>query len=237
MKELLIIGPCCYPTTKPAEFLLKSAHRNEAEIWLYGLGEDFIPHGADAQVVKLLRELKRFEHEYRYVLVTDVADVLILAHPDEILTKFLMSDTRLLMSAEREHWPEQGLGESFPKVIGGYRYLNAGQYVGEIKYVMTCLEWMISRYRGVVEGMDNSQPWWAQMYVRGEVKFKIDHECSVFQSMSGGADGHVRKLPGMRRITNDATGSMPCLVHFNGRCGNDLPYQEMYRRLFQDEQT
>jgi hypothetical protein len=231
MNELLITGPCCYPSTEPVKLLLASAAHNGLKVHIYGVGEPFIAHGADAQVVKLRRELETLRHLYRTVLVTDMADVLFLAGEREILYKYRRMNSPLVMSTERGYWPDEGLAAEFPEDPHGYRYINAGQYIGEMDHVITCLDWLLNKYRSYHPGMDNSQPWWHQAYVRKELEFALDRKCRLFQTMSGGADGHVAVYGS--RLYNSATKTLPCTVHYNGP-GNEKPYEEMYRRLYAD---
>jgi hypothetical protein len=229
MKDLLITGPCCYSNAEPARLLLESAVRQGLEISLYGIGRPFIAHGADAQVVQLREFLEPLRQEYRTVFVTDVADVLILAKKEEILDKFADYHSPLVMSAEREHWPDEGIAGDFPEDPNGYRWPNAGQYIGRMEDVVQSLDWLLNKYRSYHPGMDNSQPWWSWAYVRNELEFVLDRECRLFQTMSGGADGHV-VIEG-DRLLNTMTGNYPCSVHFNGP-GNEKPYADMAERLY-----
>lgn len=216
--------------------MLSSARAAGLSVELYGVGQPFVPHGADAQVAKLYGLMAKGKLADR-VLVTDCRDVLFLAEPEEIVAKFQASGKDLVMSAEQGCWPpDPAIVEFYAgKDPNGYNYVNAGQYIGTWEYVFSCLAHLLDCYRGKYGGADNSQGWWMRAKMNGELDFALDSECRIFQSMSGGADGHVVILP--RRIMNIWTGSSPCSVHFNGNPGVDNPHGEMYRRLFGDERS
>ena len=236
LKPLQILSPCFYPTVDPAELLVQSAERFHLPLALYGVGDTFITHGADAQVKRLL-ELMDQEKLADLVMVTDCRDVLLLAREEEIIRKYRAyskdgARTRLVMSAERGCWPpdEELVFAGVGVDINGYCWANAGQFIGEWDYVKDCLRLLLERYRGKHPGADNSQGWWMWARLREEVDYVLDSGCQIFQSMSGGADSHTQVVDGV--LMNTVTGSRPCSVHFNGNPGNDIPVREMYWRIF-----
>jgi hypothetical protein len=230
MLDLLILSPCFYPNTAPAEYMQLSAAANGLVVELYGVSQPFLPHGADAQVLKL-HELMSKGKRAELVLVTDCRDVLFLQREFEIEFAFASYGAELVMSTERGCWPaEPELVEAFAgRTLTGYDYINAGQYIGTWDYVIHCLKHLLDHHRGK-DGLDNPQPWWMRAKARGELDFALDSSCRLFQTMSGGADAHVvLEANGLRNIV---TGPFPCSIHFNGNPGNDEPQREMYRRLF-----
>lgn len=232
LPRLVILSPAFYPTPAPAELMLASARSFKLNAKLYGVGLPFIPHGADAQVAKLY-DIMAQRKQAELVLVTDCRDVLFLAGEHDIIRAWdaCRDGGRLVMSAEQGCWP------SDPEVVSwlhgrdphGYDYPNAGQYIGEWDYVTECLAHLLKKYRGS-PGPDNSQGWWMQAWMRGEVEMTLDRGCRLFQSMSGGADAHTEVIG--KVLHNKVTGSRPCSVHFNGNPGNDAPQREMYWRIF-----
>lgn len=212
--------------------MLKSAVAHELNVRLYGVGQPFVPHGADAQVAKLYDLMQNKLADL--VLVTDCRDVLFLAEPEEIIQKFEASGKHLVMSAEQGCWPaEQEIVDFYyGKDPNGYNYVNAGQYIGTWEYVQFCLKHLLDEYRAKRHaGADNSQGWWMWAKMRGELDFALDTECQIFQSMSGGADHQVVVENG--RVLNTMTGSSPCSIHFNGNPGVFNPHADLYRRLYE----
>jgi hypothetical protein len=230
--SLLLLSPCFYPSSSPAELMVDSARAHGLNVRLYGVGQDFIPHGADAQVFRLW-ELMKPKQLADYALITDCRDVLFLANEEEILRKLDQFPSPVVMSTERNCWPPDPEIQNYfyGRDAHGYDYINAGMYIGKWDYVVTCLEHLLNKYRGQVPGADNSQGWWMWAKMRGELRFDLDYACEIFHSMTGGADRHLDDM-GNGRVYNRLTNSMPCSLHFNGNPGNDEPQIAMYRRLF-----
>ena len=227
--SLVVVAPCFYPTVAEAELTSLSALNNHLQFYLYGVGEQFIPHGAHAQVERLYEFMERKLADY--ILVTDCRDVIFTAGEDEILTKFKACGKDLLMSTEQGCWPSEPelVNHYYGKDRNGYNYINAGQYIGTWEYVRFCLKHLLDNYRFKTEGADNSQGWWMWAQIRGELDFALDSGCEVFQSMSGGASEH---LSGDKRPMNIWTGSYPCSIHFNGNPGVKEPHRGMFERIY-----
>ena len=229
MSDLVVLSPCFYPDESTGALTVESARKQGLDIRLYGVGEIFLPHGADAQIARLY-SLMSAEKIAEHVLVTDCRDVLFLAGAGEILEKFAGFGKNLVMSTERECWPPENDFMTFHgKDKYGYDYINAGQYIGTWEYTLHCLKHLLDVYRGKTAGADNSQGWWMWAKLRNELDFAMDSGCEIFQSMSGGAAEHVF-IEGSR-VWNALNRSHPCSVHFNGNPGVVDPHGEMYRRL------
>jgi hypothetical protein len=225
LNDLIVLSPCFYQNTEPADLMVRTARANGLHVELYGVQWPFIPHGADAQVAKLYELMVLRQKLADYVLITDCRDVLFLAGEQEILEKFTKCGFPVLMSTERYCWPpEQEIVEFFYPT----GYANAGQYIGTWEYVQLCLKHLLDKYRGVHPGADNSQGWWMWAKMRGELNFDMDAQSQIFQSLSGGEEMQIAGT----RVQNPKTKSFPCSLHFNGNPGNDGPQKEMYRRLF-----
>jgi len=238
VKDLIILSPCFYPTPAPSSLMAASCLKNGLDVVIYGVGEEFIPHGAHAQVVRLLEVMER-EKLAETALVTDCRDVLFLAGEDEILGKAGAFNAPVVMSTEINCWP------SDPEVVKyffgssphGYDYVNAGQFIGSWEYVKHCLRHLIHKYRTNHTGLDNSQAWWPYAIMRGELNVALDRECEIFQTMTGGADSHLvrdRLEAGPpRRVFNIRTNSLPCSVHFNGNPNTNEPHAQLFHEIFE----
>jgi hypothetical protein len=225
VSDLIVLSPCFYQTAEPAELMVQSARANGLNVELYGIQWPFIPHGADAQVLRLYELMVQRTKLADYVLITDCRDVLFLAGEKEILEKFTAFKSDLVMSTERYCWPPE------PEIVEYFvplGYINAGQYIGTWEYTQLCLKHLLDKYRGIHPGADNSQAWWMWAKMRGELDFALDADSHIFQSLSGGDPIDVMG----QRVKNIKTGILPCSLHFNGNPSNDGPQKEMYRRLF-----
>lgn len=225
--DLVVLSPCFYETSAPARLMLESAAKYGLQTLVYGVGKDFIPHGAHAQVDQLYCAMKK-EKLANWALVTDCRDVLFLTGMTEILEKFWSFNSRLVMSAEVNCWPsdEEVVKHFSGKTKYGYDYVNAGQYIGTWDYVLLCLKHLLEKYRFQSGGLDNSQAWWPKAILRGELDVALDSQCSIFQTMSGGVDGHVHRVGW--RVFNSVTKSTPCTVHFNGNPNTPEPHRSLW---------
>lgn len=225
MSDLVILSPVFYDNAAYSDLMVASARAHGLNVRLFGIGEPFIPHGADAQVLRLallMSEGKIADH----VLVTDCRDVLFLAGEEEIMQKFYQFDSPLVMSTEKHCWPPD------PEIVAyfwGKGYINAGQYIGKWEHVEHCLKFLLDNYRGQHPGADNSQGWWMWAKMRHQLKFALDTRCQIFQSMDS-QDHDI--IAGAGRAKNVRHNTFPCSLHFNGNPGTPKPHEEMYRRLF-----
>lgn len=136
-----------------------------------------------------------------YVIGLDAFDVLLLAHPSEVVRRyreaFEPAGTRLLFNAACRAWPGPGKGptdaclsfelQTFP---ARDRHLNAGAWVGRTSYVATF-------WRSVADLVASEK--WPREYRHSEQipvraaafpghypALSLDTGCSIFQHMEGG---------------------------------------------------
>lgn len=209
--NLAVITPCVYPDMRPIHYLTESCSRHNIELRPHGVGQPFadwrsmlvrytLPH---------MRELSG--DGFSHVLYVDGVDTMFVAGLDEIIAKFLRifrrnGGSRCLMSADRDipigirpdKW--EGYG------IDPWRYLNAGAYIAEIKFMVKLWEDL----ERVFEQEGNYQRW---LELSWPIDFlSLDYHCEIFQSM----DGHPSVIPNGNRVLNAVTGNWPCVLHFRG---------------------
>jgi len=220
-----VVSPCFYSNELPAQHMVRSAQYNKLEVALYGVGQQFVAHGADAQVAQLLPVLKGLSDTH--VIITDCKDSLFLAGEDEFMATFEEYDAKMVMSTEKACWPPNDeVLQGMPPTKLGYDHINAGQYIGERVYIIECLEHLLNVYRPQSD-LDNSQGWWPLALIRGELEFALDSECHLFQTMSSDETYDVLD----KQVFFHQTGYYPCSVHFNG--SSDLTkYRELSGRLY-----
>jgi len=226
--NLLVISPCFYHTDKEAALMVESCHKCGLNVQLYGVGVPFVPHGADAQVLKLYEFMENKQADY--ALITDSRDAVFVAGEEEIMAKFHSFGKDMVMSAERECWPwDQTVIDYFHGTDpNGYSFVNGGQYIGTWEFIRHSLKHILDTYRYKTP-LDNSQGWWMWALMRKELDFVLDSGCQIFQTMSGGADGHLTE--GTGRPQNIYTGSTPCSIHYNGNSNTVNPHQGMFTRV------
>lgn len=226
---MLVVAPCFYPNTEPAKLMMGSAGHHGIDVALYGMEQQFVAHGADAQVLKLHQFLQGIHDDL--ILVTDCRDVLFMAAATEIEERYRSFGSKLVMSTEKGYWPPNDeVLQGMPSTGFGYDHINAGQYIGERDYILYCLKHLLDNYRPH-SSLDNSQGWWPLALVRGELHFSLDSTCNIFQTMSSGE--RLERVGS--RVYNPQTGNYPSLVHFNGN--RDLTaYRNLYEELYGNSQ-
>lgn len=211
--KLVVVSAAFYPTLGPVKMLWKSAYKFGMEPSFYGLGEpprDWIY----MKVTRLLEHLRLLRAQgYTHALYTDGRDSFFVAGKSEIESKYSRLGTPpCLMSAEVNCWPDGRLGTEFPQTEYVYRYPCAGQFMGEIDFIVDRWQKMFERYDQDPEEPRIDQGWIIKSMLSGELDgLVLDHHCEIFQSA---ADESVRANRGIAR--NPVTGSYPCVLHFNG---------------------
>ncbi len=176
-------------SANPDPLLLESARRVGIEIASYAVDpwRDYV-HGKLRLGVEFLRT--RSESVAMWL---DGFDSLILKPEVEILSRL---EATVLISAERNCFPDSERASEFPGTGSLPRFLCAGGYIGKREELVAAMEIVLS----MATGGDDQRAWTA-VYLAGAVPgLAIDHERKIFQSMGDG----------------DLTGDT-CALHFNGR--------------------
>ena len=88
------------------------------------------PGGAQ-KINYLKKELMTWENPQDHiVLFTDSYDVVLMTHPEEIVSKFRSFGTPILFSTEKTCWPDTDLVDEYPETDSEYKFLNSGGFIG-----------------------------------------------------------------------------------------------------------
>jgi len=185
----------------------------------------------DSKIVKMGMLLNNFKDKYTHCLYTDTADSLFLTGMDEIITKYLKFNSKLVVSGERNCHPFGHLADKFPQAPTSYRFMNPGNFIGEIEYML----FVINQLKAFRHLQTDDQGHWAEAYLAGRIpELTIDHQCELFQTMSDRELGiDVEILPN-GRVRNIETKSYPCIIHFNGPKGEGSHNQKMMNEVFEN---
>lgn len=240
MNTLTVVSPAYYKTTEPCRLLVNSCKYFNLNLHLYGLGEEW-PWYYNAKVVQLAKEITKLDSEY--IMVCDADDAFVMAHESEIMSKFLESRAKILVSADKQQeegdslYPQCIFRDLYPRTLTPWRYCNSGGYIGKKDDILDLLETMdktesadfIPYWRS--KDWENDQFRMSVCYLEG-YPLKIDIECDLFQTMGCIEPGEI-KWRG-QYMMNKVTGNFPCVVHFNG---NATGIQEAYDKCFALETT
>jgi len=227
MPRLTVVAPAFYPTLRPCRYLIESCRRLNIPINLHGIGEPW-PGLNEGKTRRLAREFEKLDSEY--FLFSDAKDSFLMAGEDEIVEKYLaikpegLSDY-VLVSAEKNCYPQEMASHLYPKTISPWKYVNAGQYMGTKQGIIRMLESMMA-LEIHDDGVDQLRM--SMLYVSGSCPMILDTFCSVFQSMFQGTDEDFA-WDDDNRLVNIMFDSKPCAVHFNGNWpGIEYSFRERF---------
>jgi lysyl hydroxylase/galactosyltransferase/glucosyltransferase len=193
-------------------FLKESCQKFNIDLKVLGMGQQFRGFGWRLKI--LHSYLLEHQAAYDILLTIDGYDMLFTTGLEEILEKYINYSTPLLIAAEPKCWPfEYPSPDEYPPAPTHYRYVNAGGYIGDIKYITHL---MTKHKVPYLNDWDDDQRFWAWLYVLNVAELKLDHYCQVFQCMNHALEDLVIE----NKLRNQMTGSTPCIVHGNGR--NDM---------------
>jgi hypothetical protein len=221
--NLAVIAPCYYSSTDPYKLLTDScAHHH---LPLYPFGGPLWQGDSVAHFQGALQAIRNLPSIYDLVMFTDAGDTFVMGGADEIEAKFQMYGCEFLMSAEQDLYPwgleeQWASSEKRPSSEPPWQYLNGGGWVARRESAEKLVI-----YAASAQG-DEAQSKWISAYCSGEFQFRLDHQCQIFQTMSGSSKG--LEWEG-RRLINTVTNTRPVVVHFNGKLGG---IQEFYKEAY-----
>lgn len=180
------------------------------------------------KVTRLLPELEKIRS--KWIMWVDASDTIFMRDPMIAVDLLERSGKRILISSERNCFPDKRLEEHFKSRAISARsntdsiYINAGVFIGYRKDVIEHLR----RIDSFPQANDDSYDWnaedqwlWHKMFIDQDslgTSIAIDYRCSMSLStvmntpfdVDGGNDGRVKCIK-MR-----CNGAMPVVLHLNG---------------------
>lgn len=144
-----------------------------------------------------------------FAMWVDGYDSLILKPEADILARLQSLGFPLLISAERNCWPDASNADKFPEYGSMPRYPCAGGFIGLRSDVITAMHQAIL----FAEGDENDQRAWSKGMLAGVIHAQIDHARRIFCSEGDG----------------DTSGANPCVRHWNGKLPGRKEAWEMMR--------
>ena len=175
------------------------------------------PKSGDMRVGKLKAVLENTPRGFTHVLWADGFDTFLQEGPDEIMRRWaLLGCPPLVLSAEKNCWPDEQYADRYPQVRGDYRFINAGTWLAHVGYLRDILTQMIE-----VEE-PNDQRTWTAFYLDGLLPGAvIDSQRVIFQTAWGASEEELKY-------------TRACVVHYNGgvwRNPLDTRYKDHWERV------
>lgn len=141
----------------------------------------------------------------------DGYDTLLLKSEAEILTRFAAADSPVVISAERNCWPDAARGDQFPDVGTKPRFLNSGAYIGRTQNLIAT---MLIVIECAVD--ENDQRAWTTALLSGLIPgVQLDYERQLFSS-----EGDI-----------DTFLVDPCVRHWNGHVQGRAQFWQMVQGM------
>ena len=224
--KLLVLSTCnnlIDGQQKPLEDSLIK-HGYDYQLFLYG----FI-FGEQYKVIKTF--VDQYQGDATHILYTDCWDTVALAPRTEVIAKwFSLAVPKMLISAEKAYFPDNGQSHLYPDSPTAWKYVNGGGCLFEIEFFKSITtpfpEPMMDPY------------WLRDIFLQYPNEVKLDYNCEIFQCLAHSKQdeweliltgepvinsGYVAS-GGITRIRNKATKTLPIFFHGNGRTNMDWVY-------------
>ena len=173
--------------------------------------------------VNLLRNLLKTLPDHDVVLFTDAYDVLYNAGIEEITTRYLGFNTKILFSAEADIWPDPSLAASFENHPNNlktkYQYLNSGTFIGQVGELKKMFD------DSDVSDDGDDQLFYQKLFLSGKYDAKLDYEGYLFQ-----CNEEEVSYDGFD-LSNPITNCCPCIYHGNGGEQAKTKFDEIHTKI------
>lgn len=234
MMKLLVFTAAFYGRegSSQMEKLNASCQKFDIDLVTYGGDNHRAFNFYDAKINDMGVFLNNNKKNYTHALYTDAADSMFLATLEEIISKYnYLGSPKLITSAEKGCHPFGDRAEEFPPSPTRYRFMNPGNFIGEIPAILDVLG-VLKKYKHL---QTNDQGHWHAAYLNKQLPFEIqmDYQCDLFQPMSD-AEWNQEFDLSVNGLFNKTTGTLPSIVHFNGPKGPGTQNDILMQRVFDE---
>jgi hypothetical protein len=173
--------------------------------------------------INFIRSMCQRFQKYSRLVFTDGWDVLFYGSKQDLVDKL---PSGVLVSAERNCWPERDLTESL-KTTSRWSYCNPGMLSGSPERLMA---WTTQALR--MPDLDiMEQAWFNRRADKGDIEIIRDLTTAIFYTVSRDLeDGSLEHNCGLPwgSVCNAKYGTYPHFFHFSGKCPS-VPFRAMLR--------
>ena len=211
--------------------LLKSAQRVGVELVTFGAGLEWPHDFVRVKIEQLHTAITRLPPDVTHVMWLDGNDSLLLGDSTEILRKFKGIGFPIVISGEKNCYPNVGWKLAYPSDTEPYpwRYVNSGGWIAERAFA----EGLLPVLQRLATFCD--QTCWTMAYLLQLAPIVVDLQCEIFQTMFMSVTDVVQ-MTHSGRLYNTLTGTLPTVGHWNGRIpGRDMVWERLYALEFAPE--
>ena len=172
--------------------------------------------GGGQKINILKKELEKLNDD-DVIFFVDGYDVIFMTGTEEIEKKWKDAECKVLFGAEKVLWPDRSIEDRFPEKNESYRFLNSGNFMGEVGELKRITAEELS-------DSDDDQLYYQLKFLSGDFDFKLDYKANIFQCIAFCADSEESLNMSFQkelkiennRIKNIEHDSFPCSFHGNG---------------------
>jgi hypothetical protein len=129
---------------------------------------------------------------------------------------------KVTFSAEKICWPDPDMAGDFPRTPNGYNFLNSGCFIGTVGAIKRM-------FSESVDDDADDQLYYQRVMLSTDL-IELDSECLLFQCVAGAVDDIFYEETGAYMI-NNATGTLPMVIHGNGGENEKAIYLNVMREV------
>jgi hemin uptake protein HemP len=191
-------------------------HKLKSSLDLFGYDHELIiaHHEFGYQYKVLQNYCNNYKGDATHFLYTDAYDTLTLSDQHEVMEKFTSLNCKMLISAEKNCFPNFEDAHLYPETGTPWKYVNGGGCMFEIDFFKELCK---------NNPLDYDPIWLMKMYFKYE-EIKLDSDCQIFQTIAF-SHQHEWELGTDKRLVNIGTQTKPIFFHGNGRTDMNWIYK------------
>lgn len=196
----------------------RSARRVGIEVVLYKEGTAWPNELRIGKLVHALECVKSLPEDVTHVMFVDSWDSLFLAGPEEIIEKYELMHSAVMVQGEKNCYPDKTLESQYPAARTPWHFVNSGGWIAHRAAAEEALDTIAQ------QGFKCDQQCWSHAYLKQTAGWPItiDENCQIFQSMFAQTLSDFALKDG--RLENLVTGGRPCVLHWNGTRNEGRPF-------------
>ena len=193
-------------------------NHKDLEASLIHHGYDYYFHEYPFQFGSQYKVIAEYVNNYQgdatHIVYLDAWDSIAVAPPSEVRTQFNYHNCKMLISAEKAYFPDDGQSHLIPESNSAWRFINGGGCMFDIQY----FKQLVLNNPMPTYGMMDPH-WLRDCLVTDPTNIKIDTDCTIFQTLSHCNEDEFAPLQYLNKtiaILNKATQTQPIFFHHNG---------------------
>jgi hypothetical protein len=191
----LCVLSCCYEHPELAAILRESCEMFDLPLVMCEASELGGRWNGDMRLAKLvapMRKIEELKDQYDLFCWSDGFDTFVQATEAEIITQWsIMGKPPMLLSAEKNCFPDPGRAALYPPCESPWRFTNAGNWMGEGEFLIEAIKGALNH--SFPNEIDDQRIWTEEYAIRKTPGIALDTERRIFQNMWGTTEDERRQ--------------------------------------------